>query len=152
MYVPCLTLLVFTSHFHLVPNGGMALGAFLSLFASRRLLAEFRRPIVAHETDDTVVADADFMHKVYRHLGARFHGLMITQSQSAALRTLRFFSTFMARNHGLSILGGDMLNCMDMVMPSTNYDSGKKKEEKKEKKKSRIARRVYLNRHRHRKI
>ena len=128
MYVPCLTLLVFTSHFHLVPNGGMALGAFLSLFPSRRLLAEFRRPTVAHETDDTVIADADFMHKVYRRVGARFHGLMNMQSQSAALRTLRFFSTFMARNHGLSILGGDMLNCMDMVMPSTYREKERERE------------------------
>ena len=95
---------------YLVPNGGMTLGAFLTLFASRRLLAEFRRPIVAHERDDTVIADAAFMCRVCRHLGARFHDFMITQSHSAALRIQRFFLTFMARNHSLSILGGDFLS------------------------------------------
>ena len=91
-----MTLPVFTSHFHLVPKGGMALGAFLTLFASRRLLAEFRRLIVAHEADDSVVAGVDFMDRVCRHLGARFHGFMIAQAHSAALRTQRFFLTFMA--------------------------------------------------------
>ena len=100
----------------------MALGAFLTLFASRRLLAEFRRLIVAHEADDTVVADVEFMARVCRHLGARFHGFMISQARSAALRTQRFFLTFMARYHGLSILGCDMLSSMGMIMPSTNYD------------------------------
>ena len=122
MYVPCLTLLVFTSHCHLVPNGGMALGAFVTLFASRRLLTEFRKLIVAHEADNTIIAGEDFMERVRRHLGTRFHGFMIAQSHSAALRAQRFFLTFIARYHGLSILGCDMLSSMGMIMPSTSYD------------------------------
>ena len=28
----------------------------------------------------------------------------------------------MARHHGLSILGGDILSSYDMIMPSANYD------------------------------
>ena len=122
MYVPCLTLLILLCHFHLVPNGGMALGAFVTLFASRRLLTEFRKLIVAHEADNTVIASEDFMERVRRHLGTRFHGFMISQSHSAALRAQRFFLTFLARYHGLSILGCDMLSSMGMIMPSTSYD------------------------------
>jgi hypothetical protein len=102
--------------------GGKALGAFLTLFASRRLLAMFRKLIVSHEADASVVADAGFMATVVRDHGARFHGFMIAQAHSAGLRTQRFFVTFMARYHGLSILGGDLLSSMGMIMPSTNFD------------------------------
>ena len=59
--VPCVYYL--TTRSSLVPIGGKALGAFLTLFASRRLLASFRQLIVAHEADATVVADPAFMAK-----------------------------------------------------------------------------------------
>ncbi len=35
----------------------MALGAYITLFASRRVLAAFRKLIVAHQADETIVAD-----------------------------------------------------------------------------------------------
>ena len=111
-----------TSFILLVPQGGMALGAYITLFASRRQLAAFRKLIVAHEADETIVADDDFMAKIYRDLGSKFHGFMVTQAHSAGLRKQRFFVTFMARYHGLSILGSDIICGMGMIMPSTNYD------------------------------
>jgi hypothetical protein len=100
----------------------MALGAYITLFASRRQLAAFRKLIVAHEADETIVADDDFMAKIYRDLGSKFHGFMVPQAHSAGLRKQRFFVTFMARYHGLSILGSDIICGMGMIMPSTNYD------------------------------
>ena len=106
----------------LVPIGGMALGAFLTLHASRRLLASFRKLVVAHDADETVVAGADFMAKVDRSIAARFHGFMLGLQHSNGLRRQRFFVTFMARYHGLSILGTDIVSGMGMIMPSTNYD------------------------------
>jgi hypothetical protein len=81
------------------------LGAYITLFASRRLLASFRKLIVAHQVDATIVADLDFMARVYRDLGSRFPGFMVTQAHSTGLRKQRFYATFMARYHGLSILG-----------------------------------------------
>ena len=75
-------MLVSTSYSHLVPNGGMALGAFLTLFDSRRLLTEFRRLIVAHEADDTVIVDVGFMDRVAVTWDLD-HGFMIAQSHSA---------------------------------------------------------------------
>ena len=68
------------------------------LYVRRRLFADFRRLIVAYETDNTVVADSGFVE-----------------------RALRGFWWFMARYHGISIFGGDMLSSM-AFMPSTSYD------------------------------
>ena len=56
-------------------------------------------------------------------LGPRFHGYMTGLHHSPGLRTQRFFMTFMARYHGLSVLGGDLLSPMEMMMPSSTYEA-----------------------------
>lgn len=98
------------------------LGGFLTLFASRRMLAQFRQLIVAHENDNSVVAGDEFMASVSHKYFSRFYGFMMTLSHGLGLRRQRFFVTFMARYHGLSLLGGDILSSIGMIMPSTNYD------------------------------
>ena len=95
----------------------------MTLHASRRLLASFRKLVVAHNADETVVAGVDFMAKVDRSIAARFHGFMLGLQHSNGLRRQRFFVTFMARYHGLSVLGGDLLSPMRMMMPSSTYDA-----------------------------
>jgi hypothetical protein len=85
-------------------------------------LATFRRLVVDHASDDTIVAGADFMEEVERSIGARFHGFMLSLPHSKGLRRQRFFVTFMARYYGMSILGTDIVSSMGMIMPSTNYD------------------------------
>jgi len=123
MYVARFVVLRLTHARTLVPIGGLALGAFLTLHASRRLLATFRQLVVAHESDQTIVAGSEFMARVNRDIAARFHGFMLTLQHSAGMRRQRFFVTFMARYHGLSILGTDIISSLGVTMPSTNYDA-----------------------------
>ena len=106
----------------LVPRGGLVFGAFITLHGSRRLLATFSRLCRQHSADPTVVAPDAFMTEAMKKLGARFHAFMNTAPKSQGLRTQRFFATFMARYHGLSILGCDLLSPMGTMMPSTTYD------------------------------
>ena len=107
----------------LVPTGGMVFAGFITLFGSQRLLSKFNKLCRRHEEDPTVVASPAFMDQATRALGPRFHGHMTGLHHSPGLRTQRFFMTFMARYHGLSVLGGDLLSPMGMMMPSSSYDT-----------------------------
>ena len=101
----------------------MVFAGFITLFGSQRLLSKFNKLCRRHEEDPTVVASPGFMDQATRALGPRFHGHMTGLHHSPGLRTQRFFMTFMARYHGLSVLGGDLLSPMGMMMPSSSYDT-----------------------------
>ena len=101
----------------------MVFAGFITLFGSQRLLSKFNKLCRRHEEDPTVVASPAFMDQATRALGPRFHGHMTGLHHSPGLRTQRFFMTFMARYHGLSVLGGDLLSPMGMMMPSSSYDT-----------------------------
>ena len=102
-----------------MPTGGMCFQG----SGSQRLLSKFNKLCRQHEEDPTVVASAGFMDLATKALGPRFHGYMTGLHHSPGLRTQRFFMTFMARYHGLSVLGGDLLSPMGMMMPSSTYDA-----------------------------
>ena len=123
----CKFLFFFVSRSHgrsgLVPTGGMVSAGFITLFGSQRLLSKFNKLCRRHEEDPTVIASPGFMDQATRALGPRFHGYMIGLHHSHGLRTQRFFMTFMARYHGLSELGGNLLSPMGMMMPSSTYDA-----------------------------
>jgi hypothetical protein len=62
---------------------------------------------------------------VLRIIGPRFHGYMLTaQGLFNAQNKQRFYMTFVARYHGLSQLGSDLLASLGWLVPSTTYDRG----------------------------
>ena len=95
----------------------------ITLFGSQRLLSKFSKLCRQHEEDPSVVASTGFLDLATKALGPRFHGYMTSLHHNPGLRTQRFFMTFMARYHGLSVLGGDLLSPMGMMMPSSTYDA-----------------------------
>jgi hypothetical protein len=58
-------------------------------------------------------------------IGSRFHGFMVTaQSLYNAQNKQRFYMTFVARYHGLSQMGSDLMSSLGWLVPSTTYDRG----------------------------
>ena len=58
-------------------------------------------------------------------IGSRFHGYMITaQCLYYAQNKQRFYMTFVARYHGLSQMGSDLMSSLGWLIPSTTYDRG----------------------------
>ena len=58
-------------------------------------------------------------------IGSRFHGFMLTaQSLYKAQNKQRFYMTFVARYHGLSQMGSDLMSSLGWLVPSTTYDRG----------------------------
>jgi hypothetical protein len=70
----------------------------------------------------TTLTMAEFA-PIQKIIGPRFHGYMITaQGLFNAQNKQRFFMTFVARYHGLSQLGSDLLSSLGWLVPSTTYD------------------------------
>jgi hypothetical protein len=107
----------------LVPTGGLLLAGYLTMNAPpglyktwRRYHREWKNGVV----EPLTIAEFEPLLKI---IGPRFHGYMITaQGLFNAQNKQRFYITFVARYHGLSTLGSDLMSSLGWLVPSTTYD------------------------------
>jgi hypothetical protein len=117
--------IVITPNYNLVPTGGKLLAGYLTMNAPPGLYKIWRRYHRQWKHGDTTPYTTEEFAPVLRIIGPRFHGYMLTaQSLFKAQNKQRFYMTFIARYHGLSQLGSDLLASMGWLVPSTTYDRG----------------------------
>ena len=107
----------------LVPTGGLLLAGYLTMNAPPELYKVWRRYHREWKNGSiTTLTMAEFA-PIQKIIGPRFHGYMITaQGLFNAQNKQRFFMTFVARYHGLSVMGSDLLSSLGWLVPSTTYD------------------------------
>ena len=116
---------LYVVNFPLVPTGGKLLAGYMTMMAPPELYKAWRRHYKAQRRPDAVPMTIEEFHPWSKVIGSRFHGFMLTaQSLYKAQNKQRFFMTFVARYHGLSQMGSDLMSSLGWLVPSTTYDRG----------------------------
>ena len=113
------------SQFTLVPTGGKLLAGYMTMMAPAELYKAWRRHYKAQRNPDALRMTIEEFSPWSKVIGSRFHGFMLTaQSLYKAQNKQRFYMTFVARYHGLSQMGSDLMSSLGWLVPSTTYDRG----------------------------
>ena len=89
------------------------------------LYKKWRRYYKSQRRPDAVPMTMEEFRPWIKTIGSRFHGFMVTaQSLYNAQNKQRFYMTFVARYHGLSQMGSDLMSSLGWLVPSTTYDRG----------------------------
>ena len=109
----------------LVPTGGKLLAGYMTMMAPPELYKKWRRHYRAQRKGNADQMTIEEFRPWSNVIGSRFHGFMLTaQSLYKAQNKQRFYMTFVARYHGLSQMGSDLMSSLGWLVPSTTYDRG----------------------------
>ena len=109
----------------IVPTGGLLLAGYLTMNAPPELFKKWRRYHRYWKNGQTESMTAAEFTPWLQVIASRFHGYMITaQCLYNAQNKQRFYLTFVARYHGLSQMGSDLMSSLGWLIPSTTYDRG----------------------------
>ena len=97
----------------------------MTMMAPSGLYKQWRRHYRQQKLPGAVRMTLEEFGPWLKTIGSKFHGFMLTaQSLFNAQNKQRFYMTFVARYHGLSQMGSDLLSSLGWLVPSTTYDRG----------------------------
>jgi hypothetical protein len=107
-------------HF-VVPAGGRLFETFLEMMGTPESYKSYR--MCCRNGNNSLMTDAEYATVLRREKGS-FHGFVITAcgNISTKLRRQRFYITFVARYHGLSRKGIELLGHFGLLVKITTFD------------------------------
>lgn len=111
------------SHPRIVPCGGWCFVAFLDLCAAPTVHRLWRTALAEATRNDTTIREEDY-DMLVDSAACLYLGFVlqtVVQLHSKA-RKQRFHNTFVARYHGLSKMGCNLLSSYGILLPSSSYD------------------------------
>ena len=107
---------------HVVIDGGMCFEGYMEMFAPANWHRRWRAAAKVALAADTTIPE-DIFDDMVDALGSAYFGYIIQTvlELNAPARKQRFYATFVARYHGLSKMGIDLMSAYQFMMPPSSY-------------------------------
>ena len=110
--------------FCVVRTGGLVFTTYLDMFSTTVVHRMWSRAVKDVKAANTTMIDEVAEDAVHDAGGNLYYGFIIQAAVGLyrGARVQRFYPAFVARFHGLSRMGSDLLSSWGFTMPSTSYD------------------------------
>ena len=110
--------------FCVVRTGGLVFTTYLDMFSTAAVNRMWSRAVKDVKAANTTMIDEVAEDAVHDAGGNLYYGFIIQAAVGLyrGARVQRFYPAFVARFHGLSRMGSDLLSSWGFTMPSTSYD------------------------------
>ena len=107
-----------------VRTGGLVFTTYLDVFATSVVHRMWKKAVKDAKAASTTMIDEIAEDAVHDAGGNLYYGFIIQAAVGLyrRARVQRFYPAFVARFHGLSKIGTDLLSSWGFTMPSTSYD------------------------------